>query len=70
MQKEPLESACVARIHCAAALLFAEVPMSDLEEAWLGGVKQMAMALPPEHPMFETALRELGRCAGPVTTVR
>lgn len=39
----------------------AEVPMSALEEAWLGGCKQMAMALPPDHPMFSTALRELGR---------
>lgn len=37
--------------------------MADLEEAWLGGTKQMAMALPPDHPMFEIALRELGRCA-------
>lgn len=28
--------------------------MSDLQEAWMGGVKQMAMALPPEvrwHPI-------------------
>lgn len=38
-----------------------ELPMSDLEGAWLGGTNQMAMALPPEHPMFETTLRELGR---------
>lgn len=35
--------------------------MSDLEGAWLGGAKQMAMALPPEHPMFAIALRELSR---------
>lgn len=38
-----------------------EVPISDLEEAWIGGTKQMAMALPPDHPMFATALRELER---------
>ncbi|KAL4457514.1 hypothetical protein ABPG75_012379 [Micractinium tetrahymenae] len=38
-----------------------EVPMSALEEAWIGGTKQMAMALPPDHPMFATALRELER---------
>lgn len=28
--------------------------MNDLQEAWMGGVKQMAMALPPEvrwHPI-------------------
>lgn len=35
--------------------------MDVLEEAWLGGAKQMAMALPPDHPMFDIALRELSR---------
>jgi hypothetical protein len=38
-----------------------EIAMPDLQEAWMGGVKQMSMALPPEHPMFEMAMRELGR---------
>lgn len=37
--------------------------MQDLEEAWMGGMRQMAMALPPEHPLFDVALRELGRRA-------
>lgn len=35
--------------------------MKDLEEAWMGGTRQMAMALPPEHPLFDVALRELSR---------
>ena len=39
----------------------AAVAMADLEDAWLGGIKQMAMALPPDHPLFSSAQRELKR---------
>ena len=46
---------------CTADL---DLPMDDLENAWLAAIKQMAMALPPDHAMFETALRELGRWVG------
>lgn len=45
----------------AGCASFAELPVSELENAWLSGVKQMGMALPPEHPMFRVAQRELGR---------
>ena len=41
----------------------AAVAMADLEDAWLGGIKQMAMALPPDHPLFFSAQRELKRSA-------
>ena len=48
---------------CSAFSPELELPMDDLENAWLAATKQMAMALPPDHVMFEIALRELGRWA-------
>ncbi|KAI3436544.1 hypothetical protein D9Q98_005960 [Chlorella vulgaris] len=37
------------------------LPIEELEGAWLGGMRQMAAALPPDHPMVGVAQRELAR---------
>lgn len=59
-----LSSTIIIKHHHLHPQFAAALPIEELEGAWLGGMRQMAAALPPDHPMVGVAQRELARCEG------